>query len=334
MKKLVIFPAIDDVRFERIQNLLEDLRATNCGDQEEAASEIADAHAFYGKITTELLQRAKRLEWIQCPTASLEHYIFPELIEHPAVLTNMRGLFSDVIADQVLGYIIMFARNLHLYRDAQREARWEPIGDASFATDFTGNPGTVTPIDHAHRHLADCSVGIVGVGSIGSEIARRASAFGMTVYGVDPQAKSVPGVIEEVWPPDRLGEMLAQVDFAVIAAPHTPQTEGLFDAKMIAKIQSTSYLINIGRGAIVKLDALTSALRNNQIAGSALDVFEIEPLPHNHPLWSMPNVIITPHVAAASMRVPERHLETLLVNILRFAIGETLLNICVKANWC
>ncbi len=333
-KKILIFPAINSERLQSIQKISKRLSVINTSDRVEALREITDADAFSGKMSPELLSRAKKLQWIQTPTASLEHYLFPELIAHPVQLTNMRGLFSDVIADHVMGYVITFSRNLHLYRDAQSRNHWGPIGDEQAQADFLNGPGIVTPVDMAHKHLPDCTMGIVGVGKIGREIARRAHAFGMKLLGVDPKPNPIPGILEEIWPIQRLPELLQQSDFVVIAAPHTPSSEKLFDVKMISQMSPESYLINIGRGAIVDLAALTNSLQENKIAGAALDVFEIEPLPSDHPLWVMPNVLITPHVAAASPRVAERHLQTLLENIRRFLNNEPLLNSVDKHAWC
>jgi phosphoglycerate dehydrogenase-like enzyme len=134
--------------------------------------------------------------------------------------------------------------------------------------------------------------------------------------------------------PDRLDDVLAHSDFVVIAAPHTPDTYKLFNRERIRKMKKSAYLINVGRGVIVDLADLTAALQAGEIAGAGLDVFEVEPLPPGHPLWQMPNVIITPHCAAASARVPERHLETLLDNLRRFASGQALRNVVDKMRWC
>lgn len=333
MLKLVVFPAIDDIRRVRLQDVSKILSVVNCHDHEQALQAIADADAYFGKITLELLRAAKRLRWVQSPTASLEHYLFPELVEHPCVLSNMRGLFSDVIADHVMGYVLCFARNLHVYLRQQAERRWAPVGDAVAVTDFVTAPGTITPMDRAHQHLSDQTLGVVGVGHIGAEIARRAAAFGMTVVGVDPHPREIPEAQLTVWPMDRLHELLATADYTVIAAPHTPETERLFDRVLMKRMKRSAILINIGRGAIVRLDDLVAALQAGEIAGAALDVCEIEPLPSDHPLWSMPNVIITPHVAAASPRVPERHLETLLENVRRFVNGEPPATVVDKRKW-
>src|SRR5207245_32842 len=150
--------------------------------------------------------------------------------------------------------------------------------------------------------------------------------------GVAPVAsKAPPGVT--VWRPERLDDLLAQSDFVVIAAPHTPETYKLMNRSRLQRMKRTAYLINVGRGVIVDLADLTAALQAGEIKGAGLDVFEIEPLPPAHPLWRMPNVIITPHVAAASPRIAERHLETVLDNVRRFAAGEPLRNVVDKQHW-
>ncbi len=307
---LVLSPAVEPARLEAIVRAAGKVDVVNAADAPTALAAMPSTTGFFGKLTPELLAAAKQLEWVQTPTVSLEHYMFPELVAHPCVVTNMRGLFSDVIADHVMGFVLTFCRNLHIYVRRQIEHHYEPVGGDGDRANPTTGPSYVCNFDRRHRHVSDQTLGVVGVGEIGAEICRRAAAFGMTVLGVDPHPRRIEGVVD-VWPIKRLDEMLATCDFTVIAAPHTPQTEGLFDVERIAKMKRDSYLINIGRGAIVKLDALVEALRTQHLAGAALDVFEVEPLPKDHPLWDFENVLITPHVAAASPRIAERHLATL-----------------------
>jgi phosphoglycerate dehydrogenase-like enzyme len=294
------------------------------------------ADALLGKITPPMLAQADRLQWVQSFTASLEHYMFPELIAHPCTLTNARGLFGDVIADQVMGYVLCFARNLHTYIRQQVQHRYEALGGESARVSNLSGPGTVNAMDRATIFLPEATMGIVGFGQIGCTIAERAKAFGMTVRAVDRQPEKVSNCTDvlSVWDVDRLHDLLAESDFVVIAAPHTPQTAGLFHATTLAHMKRTGYLINVGRGAIVVLNDLVNALRAGKLAGAALDVFEIEPLPADHPLWDMPNVIITPHTAGYSPVIASRHLAALVENVGRFARGEPLKNVVEKAAWC
>ncbi|MDG1897704.1 MAG: D-2-hydroxyacid dehydrogenase [Fuerstiella sp.] len=332
--KLVIHPPIDDYRLQAVQHAADAMHVVNAGSADTAMEEIVDADAFFGKMTSELLNAARQLRWVQSPTASLEHYLFPALIEHPCQLSNMRGLFSDVIADHVMGCILCFARNLHTYIRRQQQARWAPVGNEALA-EFSNDagPASVSAVDAAHIHLSDTTLGVVGVGHIGREICVRASAFGMSVIGIDPVCRSVPGVLEDVWNVQHLPDLLSQSDFVVIAAPHTPQTEKMFRAAQFQQMKKSAYLINIGRGITVDLQDLTDALQQRQISGAALDVFETEPLPSEHPLWQMENVIVTPHMAAASPRVSERHLATLVENVHRFAAGEQPTTLVDKRQW-
>ena len=333
--KLVIYPAVEPDRLQALLAAAPGAEIVNAATAAQAEAAMPGADAFVGKITPAMLARADRLRWVQAFTASLEHYLFPELQAHPCVLSNLRGLFGDVIADQVLGYVLCFARNLHTYIRRQVEHRYEPIGGETARVSNQTGPGVVNAMDRATIYLPQSTLGIVGMGGIGCEIARRALAFGMSVRGVDrfPDRVRPPDGVESVQGIDRLGDLLGYSDFAVIAAPHTPETAGWFNSKTLAHLRPTSYLINIGRGAIVVLDDLVAALRAGRLAGAALDVFEIEPLPPEHPLWDFPNVILTPHTAGYSPVIAGRHLASLVENVGRFARDEPILNVVDKALW-
>ena len=332
MKKLVIHPPLDARRLDLVQAISDRLQVINCETSQQATDEISDAQGFYGKITPSLLTEARQLQWVQSPTASLEHFLFPELIAHPCQLTNMQGLFYDVIADQVFAYILMFARRMHIYMNQQARRTWAPVGGEDARADFAVGPGNETSMDRNHQQLADSTLGVIGLGSIGSEIVSYGKRLGMRTLAVDPYASTTDDT-DEFGDMNFLPELLQKSDFVVIAAPHTPETEGFFNSTCFNRMKKSAYLINIGRGIIVPLDDLVSALESEQIAGAALDVFEIEPLPVEHPLWRFPNVILTPHIAACTPRVPERHLEVLLENIERFANGSSLLNVVNKTLW-
>jgi phosphoglycerate dehydrogenase-like enzyme len=333
--KLVVYPPVEPDRLKALQSAAPKAEFVNAASEAAALSAMPGADAFVGKITAAMLARADRLTWVQSFTASLEHYMFPALVAHPCTLTNLRGLFGDVIADQVLGYVLCFARNLHTYIRRQVEHRYEPIGGESARVSNQTGPGTVNAMDRATIYLPEATMGIVGMGGIGCEIARRALAFGMTVKGVDrfPERVKPPEGVTTVEGVESLPPLLRWSDFAVIAAPHTPETAGWFNAQTLSHLRPSSYLINIGRGAIVVLDDLVAALRAGKLAGAALDVYQIEPLPPDHPLWDFPNVILTPHTAGYSPVIAGRHLAALVENVRRFTNGEPLLNVVDKSLW-
>lgn len=331
--KLLIHPHVQEDRLVKIRAAAGAMSVVQANDEAHAIREIADADALFGYLTPPMLQAARKLRWVQAPTASMEKFLYSELVASPVIVSNMRGIFSDVIADHVFGFILCFAKNFHVYIRQQMRSYWHMLGREPNELPGYGGPGEVHPSDRRAITLADCTLGVVGLGGIGAEVARRGLAFGMKVITVDPKAERAPDGAT-LWRPERLDDLLAASDFVVIAAPHTPETYKLFNRKRLQRMKRTAYLINIGRGVIVDLTDLTTALQAGEIAGAGLDVFEIEPLPADHPLWKMENVIITPHTAAASPRVPERHLETLLENVRRFATGQPLLNVVDKKNWC
>ncbi len=331
--KLLIHPPVSAERLARIREAAGPMTVVQAADEARAVAEIADADALFGCLTPAMLAAAKKLRWAQSPTASMEKYLYPELIASPVVVTNMRGIFSDVIADHVFAFILCFAKNFHIYIHQQGRRLWRMLGRQPGELPGYGGPGEVHPSDRAAITLADCTLGVIGLGGIGSETARRGLAFGMRVLAVDPVATEAPAGVT-LLRPDRLAELLGQSDFVVVAAPHTPETVKLINRERLRQMKRTAYLINVGRGVVVDLADLTAALQAGEIAGAGLDVFEVEPLPPQHPLWGMENVLITPHCAAASPRVPERHLEVLLDNLRRFVAGQPLRNVVDKRRWC
>jgi phosphoglycerate dehydrogenase-like enzyme len=212
-----------------------------------------------------------------------------------------------------MAFLLGFARGLNVYHDRQRARDWRK-----------GAP-TV--------YLPEATVLIVGVGGIGGETARRCREFGMTVLGIDPRADEMPDGIGRLYRPDDLERLLPRADFVVLTVPETPATQRFFDAAKLQLMKPSAYLINIGRGATVVLDDLDRALRAGSIAGAALDVFETEPLPAEHPLWDAPGMLVTPHVAADGPHLERRRYLVFRDNCRRFAAGQPLANVVDKANW-
>lgn len=334
MAAIVFHPAIDDARFRRFSTAAAPLEVVAAESAAEAIAMVSEARGFVGKITPPILAAASRLEWVQTATASLEHYMFPALIEHPCTLTNVSGIFGDVISEHVLGYVLTFTRNLHRYRDQQQTRVYRPCGADELVPDFVGGPAHVTPVDKAHRRLSETRILIVGYGGIGRVIGKALSHFAAHVDAVDPIADTCDQPAGgQLFRPERLSSVIGDYDFVIVAAPHTPNTEGLFDESLLRRMRSDAVLINVGRGAIVRLADLERVLTEGVIGGAALDVFEEEPLPPTSTLWDHPNVLVTPHVAACCTAIPERHAEVISSNLSRFASGQPLRNAVRKAEW-
>jgi phosphoglycerate dehydrogenase-like enzyme len=189
-----------------------------------------------------------------------------------------------------------------------------------------GRTGGVVPLPGA-------TALIVGLGGIGAETARLLSAFGVRVLAVDARRTERPEPVAELHPPEGLDGLLPQADFVILTVPHTPATEGFFNTTKFRLMKRDAFFINIGRGMTTKLDDLVAALGAQKIAGAALDVFEQEPLPAEHPLWGMPNVLLTPHMAGYGPHLNERRFQIIQDNCRAFATGETLRNVVDKANW-
>ena len=284
----------------------------------DAARVAVTAEAAFGTMPPALLRTAGKLRWLQAPQAAPPAgYYTRELIDHPVVVTNFREIYNDHIGAHIMAFVLAFARGLHLYvpRQLRREWRPEPL-----------ETGGVL-------HLPDTTALIVGVGGIGAETARLCAAFGMHVMGVDARRRDAPPGVLKLDGPDALDSLLPLADFVILTVPHTPETEGFMGRARFSRMKRTAFFINIGRGMTTRLDDLVAALRAGEIAGAGLDVFEQEPLPADHPLWTLPNVLITPHTAGHGPYLDERRFEILLDNARRFLADQPLRNVVDKARW-
>lgn len=244
------------------------------------------------------------LRWLQSFSAGTDHPIFGAIGERGAVVTNSSGSSAPSIAQTVMLYLLALSRDLPRLTRAQAEHWWAPADSVDL---------------HGLR------LGIVGLGAIGSEVARLAQAFGMEAVGL---RRTVRGdEICETWPNDRLHELLGRSDAVVVAAPLTDDTRNLIDADALAAMPAGSWFVNVGRGEIVVEDALVDALRSGHLAGAGLDVFATEPLPDDSPLWDLPDVIITPHSSGSTDRSRDRSVEQFVENFRRFTDGQPLVNV-------
>ena len=283
----------------------------------EAAAAIARADAAFGTVAPALLRAASRLRWIQAPQAAPPAgWYYPELIAHPVVVTNFREIFNDHIGAHIMAFVLAFARGLHRYLPQQVKREWSPA-----------------PHDTGVIHLPEATALIVGVGGIGAEAARLAAAFGMKVLGVDSRRQDTPPGVTELHPEGALDSLLPRSDFVILTVPHTPSTEGFMNRARFKLMKRSAFFINIGRGMTTRLDDLVAALNAGEIAGAALDVFEQEPLPADHPLWTTPGVLITPHTAGYGPYLDDRRYDILSDNCRRFMAGQPLRNVVDKSSW-
>jgi phosphoglycerate dehydrogenase-like enzyme len=301
----------------RLSESIAGLKLIVAEDMAVAATAIVTADAAFGTLPAELLAKAQRLRWLQAPQAAPPAgYYYPELIAHPLTVTNFREIYNDHISTHILAFVLAFARGLHIYIPQQLRRVWAK------PTDDLG----VVP-------LPGSTALIVGLGGIGAETARLLSAFGVRVLAVDARRTDKPDTVAALHPPDALDRLLPQADFVILTVPHTPATEGFFNASKFRLMTSSAFFINIGRGMTTKLNDLVAALDAGEIAGAALDVYEQEPLPAEHPLWGMPNVLMTPHMAGYGPHLNERRFQIIQDNCRAFANGQTLRNVVDKANW-
>ena len=283
----------------------------------DAARAVGDADAAFGTMPDTLLRDARRLRWLQAPQAAPPAgYYTTALIAHPVVVTNFREIYNDHIGAHIMAFVLAFARGFQHYLPRQLRRQWRR-----------------EPHDRGVIHLPEATALIVGVGGIGAEAARLAAAFGMHVIGVDPRRREAPPGVLKLDAPDALDALLPLADFVILTVPHTPATEGFMHRARFQRMKRTAFFINIGRGMTTRLDDLVAALRAGEIAGAGLDVFEQEPLPADHPLWTMPGVLITPHTAGHGPFLDDRRLQILLDNCRRFLAGEPLRNVVDKASW-
>jgi phosphoglycerate dehydrogenase-like enzyme len=293
-------------------------------------AEVADADVYMGYgIPAEVLRRGARLAWVHSGAAGVGGSLTPEMLASDVVFTNSAGVHASPIAETVLGMILHFARGLDLAARAQARGRWE-------ASAFLDGAAPIV-------ELGRSTVGVVGFGGIGRAVAGRAAALGARVFALrrTPQgtgevplrapaegARRAPvvGTATVASGPEGLAALLRRSDFVVLAAPGTAETRAMIDRGALARMKPTAVLVNVSRGALVDEAALYESLASGKLRGAALDVFAVEPLPDGHPLWSLPNVLITPHVSAVTRAFWEREVDLVTENLRRFQAGEPLRN--------
>jgi len=273
--------------------------------------EIAAADATIGVCSAEVLAQAKQLQWIQWPAAGVDRCVQqPGLHERHLLLTNLQRTMGPSMAEHVLGMMLALSRHFEYFMRQQQEAHWAREDATPQLADLDGK-----------------TVLVVGLGGIGTEVARRAHALGMRVTATRASGRNGPDYVSYVGLPDELLKLARDADFVVNCTPLTPETTGIFNREFFETLKPGAYFISVGRGRSTVTADLIAALKNGRVAGAGLDVVDPEPLPADSPLWHLPNVIITPHVSADTSVSQEQRNAVLVENLRRYAAGEPMLSV-------
>lgn len=264
--------------------------------------------AWGGQDIRQLYTAAPQLRWVHALSAGVEDWLFPELVNSSTLLTNSKGIHGIPISEHVLALMLAFSRGLNLLIPQQHNKQWKRVR-----------------VDEIHEK----TIGIVGLGNIGREIAKKAKALGMHVVATKREA-TTELFVDALYTPDHLTTMLGICDFVVLSLPLTEETKEMFNLSCFSAMKRTAYFINIARGGVISEADLITALEQGLIQGAGLDVFAQEPLPDSSPLWNMPNVIITPHLAGLSPSYLDRAIQLFADNLTRFIDKDQILNIVDK----
>ena len=303
---------------ERLRQDFLQLEVVHLSSYENLEDHLRDAEIVIAwSLRPEQFKAATKLRWIHSPAAAVHQLIFPELVNGDVVLTNSSQVHGPVVAEHVIALLFALAKRLP---DAVRFQEKHIWGQESM---WRGRPRP--------RELAGATLGLVGLGNIGREVAKRASALGMRIIAVrEHPEKGTPEHVERVFPSSQFDELLSQSDYVILAAPLTPATRSLMNSARFEKMKPDACLINVSRGPLVDETALAQALREKKIGGSALDVFAREPLPSDSPLWDLENLLITPHTAAMTEKLWERHYKLIAENLRRYLAHQPLLAVVDK----
>jgi len=273
----------------------------------DACTAAVEPEVLFGPAPVEYIAAQPRLRWVQTHSAGVDHLLGKEIpFPRHVKLTNASGVYGVAGGEHVLAMMLYFARGLHVFGRNQRKRAW------------------IREIEHA-RLLKGETLCVLGLGDLGRQVVSRAKAFGMRIIGVKRRPEAVEGV-DRVVSPAELDEVLPETKHLAITLPLTAETRGMIDARRLSLLPRGAFVYNIGRGAVIDQAALVEALRSGHLGGAGLDVFVEEPLPEGDPLWTMENVLITPHVGADTPWDNDKAAELFLENFRRFVAGEPLMN--------
>jgi len=302
---------------ERLQAEFPQVHVVNLPDYKSVNTEIIDAEVVVAwSIRPEQIAGAKRLRWIHSPAAAVHQLMFPELVNSEIVLTNAREVHGPVVAEHVIALIFALAKKIPDSAQLQQKHIW---GQQIL---WDNQPRI--------REVAGATLGMIGLGSIGRPTVKSAKALGMRVLAVREHPEKGREGADVVLGPAQINEVFRQADYVVLAAPVTDSTKAIANAERLALMKPDACLINVGRGPLVDEIALAGALRQKKMGGAALDVFPKEPLAADSLLWDLPNLLITPHTAALTEKLWERHYALFSENLRRYLNGEALLAVVDK----
>ncbi len=298
---------------DRLQKAFPDFTFLQFDNYDRVAQEIADTDVFIGwSLRPEQFVTAKKLRWIHSPAAAVHQLMYPELMASSVLVSNSSGVHGPVVAEHAITLLLALAKRLPQAMHYQAQSKW--------SQDLLWQ-------EHPRpREIAGATVLVVGVGGIGSAFIRLAKALGMKVIAVREDPSKGAAGADSVHRSADIDQLLPQADFVLLCTPVTQATTALINAERLKKMRPSAYLMNVARGPLIDEPALVDALRRRQIAGAALDVFVEEPLPADSPFWSLDNLLITPHSAAVTEKLWERHYDLIVENMNRFLAGKPLLN--------
>jgi len=305
--KILINTDLTPNQRQRIESVSDQIHVTQPQGQAELLLDASDSDVIFGGFNKTLFDTCSKLKWVQVLGSGVDGVLFPEFVESQVILTSAKGFVGTHLADQTWALLLGLLRGIGR---AVRERTWD----------------NRMSIRHATWELSGRTLGIVGMGGTGLEVARRASGFEMEVIAVDPETVAPPSFVKSVRKMEGFYDLLAESDIVSICAPLTKETEDLFDLSAFRQMKSHALLINVTRGRIVNGPDLIRALEGGLIGGAGLDVTPEEPLPPDSPLWDMPNVIVTPHVAGGSPIRQDRTVDLFCQNLERFLSGKPMVS--------
>lgn len=318
MKILIIpgltLPNVSDEDLARIKEVAGHNAQVVVSPQREAIEHVLDAEVIFGFVPKSLFDAAPNLRWVHAIASGVDAFLYSEFVESDVLLTSEKGLVGEHLADHAFGLLLMLTRQL------------------ATALRYGSDSWNHRPEMRSREiELTGATMGIVGFGGTGRAMAKRAVAFGMDCLAVDRDAVPTSHEVKEVWLMDQFFALLNKSDVVSICCPLTRETEKLFDSRAFAAMRETAILVNVTRGEVMEEQALIAALQSHEIAGAALDVAPREPLPEASHLWSMPNVVMSPHTAGASQFRAQRNMDRFVSNLERMIKDEPLEGVIDKA---